>query len=165
MKAKNLQCRIDNQWSFKDSGRGNEIEEAGFIVTSPLTSPRFSMPIQATIHNVQSPRSGVALGGIGGGCFTLCADGTTCDWTIANNLPLGTAPLLPYEQHSILFIVIRWQEGDGHPQMRLLQIPPRLGAAGIEGHERLHTVSNASRRSSISPVAPCGFTTARCRWR
>lgn len=96
------------------------------------------MPIATRIDNSSTPRSGVALGGIGGGCFTLFADGTTGDWTIANNLPLGTAPLLPWDQHSFLFIVLRWQEGDGHPQMRLLQIPPRHGAAGIGGHERLY---------------------------
>jgi len=96
------------------------------------------MPIRTRIDNLQTPRSGVALGGIGGGCFTLFADGTTGDWTIANNLPLGTAPRLTWDQHSVLFIVLRWQEGDGHPQMRLLQIPPRLGAAGIENHERLY---------------------------
>ena len=96
------------------------------------------MPISTRIDNQQLPRSGVALGGIGSGSFTLFADGTTGDWSVANNLPLGTSPLLPYAQHSILFFVLRWQEGDGQPLMRLLQIPPRMGAAGIEHHERLY---------------------------
>jgi uncharacterized protein (DUF608 family) len=96
------------------------------------------MPIRTAIDNLQRPRSGVALGGIGGGSFTLFADGTTGDWNIANNLPMGTAPLLTWDQSSFLFITLRWQEGDGHPQMRLLQIPPRMGAAGIERHERLY---------------------------
>lgn len=83
----------------------------------------------------QKPRSGMALGGIGAGSFEIRQDGTTQNWTIFNNKPLGLGTLFPFEAHSMLFFVVKWRFDGEEPRMKLLQIEESHGAASLEKHE------------------------------
>ena len=83
----------------------------------------------------QKPRSGIALGGIGCGCFELRQDGQFYNWHIFNNLPIGRGPLFTKPGQSVLFFVIRFQVEGEEPHLRLLQIEESHNSAGIDGHE------------------------------
>jgi len=80
------------------------------------------------------PRSGVTLGGIGTGGMELRQDGVFYNWSIFNNYPLGVGTPFTMAHDSLLFFVVRYQEHGKEPMMRLLQIEPEFGAAGIIDH-------------------------------
>ena len=112
------------------------------ICTTPLCRCLRECSIVATsmAYNVitersQKPRSGIALGGIGCGCFELRQDGQFCNWHIFNNLPVGRGPLFTKPNQSVLFFVIRFQVEGEEPHLRLLQIEESHNSAGIAGHE------------------------------
>ncbi len=83
----------------------------------------------------QKPRSGMALGGIGAGSFEIRHDGTTRNWTIFNNRPLGYGAPFGFEAHSMLFFVAKWRFEGEEPRMKLLQIEESHGAGSLERHE------------------------------
>ena len=93
---------------------------------------------KVTTKRAQKPRSGMALGGIGAGWFEIRQDGTTANWNIFNNNPLGWGPLLPvldFMPHSMLFFVAKWQYEGEEPHMKLFQIEESHGAASLDRHE------------------------------
>jgi len=67
-------------------------------------------------------RTGLALGGIGTGCFDLRPDGICRDWTIFGNVPLGFAPATSFPEDTMLFFIVRYQVQGQNPKMKLLQI-------------------------------------------
>jgi non-lysosomal glucosylceramidase len=87
-----------------------------------------------TMVSSQSALSGVALGGIGAGSIELRKDGIFHNWQIANSLPRGTGMHIPYLENSNLFFVVRFQEGDKEPRLKLLQIENGLEVAAIKNH-------------------------------
>jgi uncharacterized protein (DUF608 family) len=96
------------------------------------------MAYSVTMKRNQKPRSGMALGGIGAGWFELRQDGTTANWNLFNNNPLGWAPLFPvleFAPHSMLFFVAKWQRQGEEPRMKLLQIEESHGGGSLERHE------------------------------
>ena len=83
------------------------------------------MSYKVKMERTQKPRSGMALGGIGAGWFEIRQDGTTANWNIFNNNPLGWGPLFPvldFMPHSMLFFVAKWQYEGEEPRMKLFQI-------------------------------------------
>ncbi|NOU35764.1 MAG: hypothetical protein HOO88_03195 [Kiritimatiellaceae bacterium] len=96
------------------------------------------MSYKIRTERTQKPRSGMALGGIGAGWFEIRQDGTTANWNIFNNAPLGHGPLLPileFVPHSYLFFVAKWQYEGEEPRMKLFQIEESHGAASLVSHE------------------------------
>lgn len=83
------------------------------------------MPIIDSMKAADRPRGGMALGGIGTGCFELQKDGTFHKWTIANNLPQFGGRRMEqrgFDPQSFLFFIVRWQEVGCLPRLKLLQI-------------------------------------------
>ena len=78
---------------------------------------------EESIESTDMPKSGIALGGLGSGSMELRKDGIFYNWQIANNTPRGTGKMFTYEESSNLFFVVRYQEQDREPRMKLLQIP------------------------------------------
>lgn len=93
------------------------------------------MAFQVTTLREQKPRSGVAMGGIGTGSFELRQDGTTTNWSIFNNEPLGTGKPFPFVEHPMLFFTLRLQEEGAHPRLRLLQIEESHDSGALQHHE------------------------------
>jgi len=87
------------------------------------------------MNREQKPRSGMALGGVGAGSFEIRHDGTTQNWTIFNNKPLGLGPHFTFPAHSMLFFIVKWRFDGEEPRMKLLQIEESHGAASLERHE------------------------------
>jgi len=93
------------------------------------------MAFNVTTSREQKPRTGIAMGGLGTGCFELRQDGTTANWSIFNNEPLGTGAPFPFLTHPLLFFTLRLQEEGGNPRLRLLQIEESHDSAAIQHHE------------------------------
>ncbi|MGF1485392.1 MAG: hypothetical protein ACFBZ8_13630 [Opitutales bacterium] len=81
-----------------------------------------ALPASTTMRRADKARSGIYLGGIGSGGAELRKDGCFYNWGAFNNMPLGTGPLLPFDQGSILFFVVRYQVKGQCPKMKVLQI-------------------------------------------
>lgn len=92
------------------------------------------MSYTATMQRQHRPRSGVTLGGIGTGGMELRHDGQFYNWSIFNNYPLGLGTPFTMAADAVLFFVVRFHEAGRQPMMRLLQIEPEFGAAGIIDH-------------------------------
>ncbi|MBN1893971.1 hypothetical protein JW906_05730 [bacterium] len=86
------------------------------------------------MHHLQVPKSGIALGGIGAGCAELRQDGIFYQWQIFNNRPLGVADPPPFDNNSMLFFVVRYQEEGREPRLKLLQIEDQEIFGGIENY-------------------------------
>ncbi len=93
------------------------------------------MAYDVTTERRHKPRSGVAMGGIGAGWFELRQDGTCENWNIFNNKPLGRGARFPFNPHTVLFFLIRYQAEGANPRLVLLQIEDSHGAASFETHE------------------------------
>ncbi len=105
------------------------------------------MPYQDKIQRHDKPRSGTALGGIGAGWFELRKDGIFRNWNIFNNQPFGTGPFLGYqessewrapwrafEEDSMLFFIVRYQEEGRQPRMKILQVDEGYEVGAIPSH-------------------------------
>ncbi|MCX7846693.1 MAG: GH116 family glycosyl hydrolase [bacterium] len=92
------------------------------------------MAFSARMERGHRPRSGVTLGGVGTGGMELRHDGVFYNWSIFNNYPLGLGAPFTMAHDSVLFFVVRFREAGGEPKMRLLQIEPEYGAAGLIDH-------------------------------
>jgi uncharacterized protein (DUF608 family) len=75
------------------------------------------------------------MGGIGAGSFELRQDGTTANWSIFNNEPLGTGKPFPFVEHPMLFFTLRLQEEGSNPRLHLLQIEESHDSGAIQHHE------------------------------
>ncbi|MEI6602118.1 MAG: GH116 family glycosyl hydrolase [Clostridia bacterium] len=92
------------------------------------------MAFQNVVKRNNKVRSGIMHGGIGTGGFELRADGLFSDFTIFNNMPLGTGNPYPFKADTSIFFKVRWQEEGGHPKMKILQIEdgPGLITGGVQ---------------------------------
>jgi len=90
--------------------------------------------VSTAMHRLQVPKSGIALGGIGAGCAELRQDGIFYQWQIFNNRPLGVADPPPFDNSTMLFFVIRYQEEGQEPRLKLLQIEDKETFGGIENY-------------------------------
>ncbi len=96
------------------------------------------MSYKIKMQRESKPRSGMALGGIGAGWFEIRHDGTTANWNIFNNNPIGWGPVLSvldFKPHSMLFFIAKWQHEGEEPRMKLFQIEESHGGASMEGVE------------------------------
>lgn len=93
------------------------------------------MAFEVEMSRNQLPRSGMALGGIGAGCFEIRQDGGFYNWSIFNNYPLFTGSRYPHNPKTTLFFMLRVKMGGANPRLVLLQIEDSHGSAAIEGHE------------------------------
>jgi len=85
-------------------------------------------------------RSGIAHGGIGTGSIELRKDGQFYYWSIFNNYPLGTGPILELAaltgstpEASLLFFLVRYQVAGEPVKIKLLQLNSESDEAGITG--------------------------------
>jgi uncharacterized protein (DUF608 family) len=76
---------------------------------------------------------------MGAGSIELRKDGQFYHWSIFNNYPLGTGPVLDLPtyprdtwQDSLLFFLIRYQVEGQAPQLKLLQLNDSLGEAAMD---------------------------------
>ena len=121
------------------------------------------MAYAVTMVRNNKPRSGVTLGGIGTGGFEIRQDGVFYNWSLFNNAPLNTGPRFDMANDSILFFVVRYQEQGKEPRMKVLQIEPEYGAAGIIDHPHYYVfpwLSGVDRVdfSAIFPIIHMRFT-------
>jgi uncharacterized protein (DUF608 family) len=86
------------------------------------------------MHREDKARSGITLGGIGSGGAELRKDGIFRNWNAFNNAPLGTGPLLPWEQSNLLFFIVRYQIKGQAPKMKILQIDEGHYVARVPNH-------------------------------
>jgi uncharacterized protein (DUF608 family) len=93
------------------------------------------MSYRVKTHRSNKPRCGLPLGGLGAGWFEIRQDGTTARWNIFNNAPLGSGPVFPFLDHSMLFFIARWQYDGEEPRMKLFQIEESHDVAGLSHHE------------------------------
>jgi len=93
------------------------------------------MAVQHYIDRGSKTRSGIAHGGIGAGWFEMRADGTTANWNIFNNVPIGWGSKFPYSTHDMLFFKLRVEEEGRNPAVYLLQIEESHNVAGLQNHE------------------------------
>src|SRR5258708_1970205 len=93
------------------------------------------MPYTTTTHRSQLPRSGMALGGIGAGCFEIRQDGGFYHWSIFNNWPLFPGSRYPHNPKQTLFFMLWVKPENENQRLVLLQIEDSHGTAAIEGHE------------------------------
>lgn len=89
------------------------------------------MTFKATMKLANSPRSGMALGGVGSGWFELRQDGRFYNWNIVNNSPYGAGPALAGQTAHVLFFMVRYQLKGSQPRMKILQIPSRHDAGSL----------------------------------
>lgn len=89
------------------------------------------MSFTTTMQLQHSPRSGMALGGIGSGWFELRHDGRFYNWSILNNEPYGSGPRLGAVAEHALFFVVRYEVAGEQPRIKLLQIPQRHNVAAL----------------------------------
>ncbi len=99
-----------------------------------------SAPIKEICTLSQTPRSGIAHGGIGAGFIELRKNGKFYNWNIFNNYPKQTGPHFEYRSgdqeapgDSNLFFIVRFQEEGKEPRLKLLQISEHLGEAAMTG--------------------------------
>ena len=92
------------------------------------------MAFTTKMRRDHKPRSGICLGGIGTGSVELRADGVFYNWNIFNNSPFGSGPKLTWPEDSMLFFIVRYEEEDGDPQMKILQIDSGYEVAGLPSH-------------------------------
>lgn len=79
-------------------------------------------------------RSGITLGGIGTGGIELRKDGIFHNWNIFNNYSFGTGERFKFEEDSMLFFVVRYQEEGKNPRMKILQIDDGYNVGAIRNH-------------------------------
>lgn len=121
------------------------------------------MAYQSHIERINKPRSGVALGGLGCGWFELHHDGIFRKWNIFNNRPVACGEPSSLPDHSMLFFVLRWVDGEGEPHLRLLQVEESHGSAAIEGHEFHYIFPWIDGVDRIEASATVPFTTLTFR--
>ena len=92
------------------------------------------MPYTNTLNYLNKPRSGIAHGGIGSGSIELRQDGVFYNWSIFNNFPFGSGPAHHFDNGSMLFFIVRYQEQGKAPRIKLLQIDSGYYVAGIQNH-------------------------------
>ncbi|GJM64378.1 hypothetical protein PEDI_49300 [Persicobacter diffluens] len=78
------------------------------------------------------------LGGIGAGGVEIRKDGQFYNWSILNNYPNGSAPILHFptrpnspEENSYLFFMVRYQVEGQQPQIKLLQLNNDIAYGGL----------------------------------
>ncbi len=97
-----------------------------------------SLPKPEVSHHSHRIRSGVALGGLGTGSIELRKDGNFYNWSIFNNYPSGTGPILdlpvkPFsnDHNSFLFFLVRYKEEGKQPKIKLLQHSDGIDQGGL----------------------------------
>lgn len=93
------------------------------------------MTLELNTHRSQLPRSGMALGGIGTGCFEIRQDGGFAQWTIYNNWPQFPGERFTFERKDALFFVLWVRVGLEDPRLILLQIEDGKNVAALAEHE------------------------------
>ncbi len=93
------------------------------------------MSLDTTMHRLQLPRSGLALGGIGAGWFEIRQDGGFYHWSIFNNWPLFPGACYPHNPKQTLFFMLWVKPENQNQRLVLLQIEDSHGGAAIDGHE------------------------------
>ena len=114
-------------------------------------------PVKEVCTLAQTPRSGIALGGIGAGYCELCKNGKFYNWSIFNNVPKGSGPKFELKggghedpEDSMLFFIVRYEIEGQEPRLKLLQISEGLGEAAMTGIIYYHPW--------LSPVAQCEYS-------
>ncbi|GCE13521.1 GH116 family glycosyl hydrolase [Tengunoibacter tsumagoiensis] len=92
------------------------------------------MPYTTRLRYTDKARSGQTLGGLGTGGVELRQDGVFYNWQIANNFPFGTGSKLNFPENTQLFFLLRYQEQDKPPRLKLLQIDDGDYVANINNH-------------------------------
>lgn len=117
-------------------------------------------------NNSNRVRSGIAMGGIGTGGIELRKDGNFYNWSIFNNFPKGTGPILEFpgiaKNHiddSFLFFLVRYQIEGEQPQLKLLQINNSLQEGAMESIIYYYPWMSAIEKIEYSARFP--FTTLR----
>ncbi len=119
------------------------------------------MAITETLHRNDKVRSGIALGGIGAGSVELRKDACFYNWWIFNNEPFGSGDQHPFEEDSMLFFLVRYQEKGGTPKIKLLQIDEGDLVAAIPNHYYTFpwlTGVECAKSEMCFPVARFTFT-------
>ena len=108
-------------------------------ISSTLYSQK-NHPIVETYSASFRVRCGIAMGGIGAGSFEIRKDGNFYNWSIFNNYPLGSGPMLDLPvrpdkllDQSYLFFLVRYQVEGEKPKLKLLQLNNSLQEGGLEG--------------------------------
>lgn len=96
------------------------------------------MPYSSIMKRDYKARSGITLGGIGTGGMELRKDGLFYNWSIFNNPPLGLGEKLQFNEDSILFFVVRYQEKGKDPQMKVLQVEEGYEVGAIKAHSHYY---------------------------
>ncbi len=113
-----------------------------------------------------SVRSGIAMGGIGTGSVELRKDGNFYNWSIFNNFPKGTGPVLEFPRiakshidDSFLFFLVRYQVEGEQAQLKLLQINNSLQEGAMESIIYYYPWMSAIEKIEYSARFP--FTTLK----
>lgn len=111
-----------------------------FLFSSFLQAQSIKDPVIETYLSSSHVRSGIALGGIGTGSIELRKDGNFYNWSIFNNYPHGSGPVVEFPvspkakvDDNFLFFLVRYQIEGQKPQLKLLQINNSLKEGGLEG--------------------------------
>jgi len=109
------------------------------FVSTTLYSQK-NQPIVETYSASSRVRSGISMGGIGAGSIEIRKDGNFYNWTIFNNYPFGSGPMLDLPvrpnkslEQSFLFFLVRYQVEGEKPKLKLLQLNNSLQEGGLEG--------------------------------
>ncbi|MEN1785875.1 MAG: GH116 family glycosyl hydrolase, partial [Bacteroidota bacterium] len=97
-------------------------------------------PLVETYSASDRVRSGIALGGLGTGSVELRKDGQFYNWTIFNNQPLSMGEPFNFKVHpnlkakeALQFFLVRYQEEDKTPKIKLLQLNNSVVEGGMTG--------------------------------
>ncbi len=90
-------------------------------------------------HSVQHQvKSGLTLGGIGAGGVEIRKDGQFYNWSILNNYPNGSAPILQFpsrpnsgEENAYMFFMVRYQIEGQQPKIKVLQLNNDIAYGGL----------------------------------
>jgi len=131
------------------------------LIFQSLSGQTLQRGIQAEHRNSNRVRSGIAMGGIGAGCFEIRKDGQFYNWNIMNNWPLGTGQ--PFEikayprngsEQSVLFFLVRYQVEGERPRIKLLQLNNGMVEGGMESIDYYYPWMSGIDRIAYSASFP-----------